>query len=199
MIKLPDKKLVTDSLFKNFSTELVEKAKMVEFRVASSQPNIPTYLCAKQPKILAETVREYLAKHKGCLKPKSALSIIQEQKDQEMHPGQQARQTRTVQNGMQRCSMQQSPTAQHKSIGLRTIDETEAEASAESELLLENAKDEVEKMKELRKELLKIPLTCSIRSLNIGLERQGSEHLQGRTMLQLFSDFIENAEQLSQE
>merc|ERR1712071_459856 len=91
MIKLPDKKLIYDQIFKNFSTELIEKAKLVEFRVASSQPNIPTYLCAKQPNVLDLTVQEYLAKHKGCLKTKSILSGIQEQKDLEMGIGEQLR------------------------------------------------------------------------------------------------------------
>merc|ERR1712071_17619 len=199
MIKLPDRKLIYDQIFKNFSTELIEKAKLVEFRVASSQPNIPTYLCAKQPNVLDLTVQEYLAKHKGCLKTKSILSGIQEQKDLEMGIGEQLRENRAVMHGVQQCNIQQNRVSVPTRIGLNTIEENEAEISSESELLFENAKNEVEKMKKLRQELLNIELPSSIRCLNVALERKGSEYLQGRTMLQLFTEFTENADRLSQE
>lgn len=201
MIKLPDRKLIYDQIFcKNFATELIEKAKLVEFRVASSQPNIPTYLCAKQPNVLNQTVQEYLAKHKGCLKTKSILSGIQEQKHLEMGIGEQLRENRAITNGVHQCSIQQNRVIRTTKIGLNTIEENEVKASSESVLLFENAKTEVEQMKKLRQELLNIELPSSIRCLNIALERKaGSEYLQGRTMLQLFTEFTENADRLSQE
>merc|ERR1711970_500500 len=104
MIKLPEKKLTYDHIFKNFSTELIENAKLIEFRVASSQPHIPTYVCAKQPVIHNETVKEYLSKNKK-LKPKSVLSGIIEQKDQEMNIGERIRENRNTARNMQNLNL----------------------------------------------------------------------------------------------
>ena len=199
-------------------------------------------LCAKQPNVLNQTVQEYLAKHKGCLKTKSILSGIQEQKHLEMGIGEQLHENRAITNGVHQCSIQQNRVIRTtwwlnvfmlenikfwgqnrwfldifdqfllffyswhfsnppcRKIGLNTIEENEVKASSESVLLFENAKTEVEQMKKLRQELLNIELPSSIRCLNIALERKaGSEYLQGRTMLQLFTEFTENADRLSQE
>merc|ERR1712173_327698 len=152
MIKLPDKKLTYDHIFKNFSTELIEQAKLIEFRVASSQPNIPTYVCAKQPVVHNETVKEYLSKNNK-LKPKSVLSGIIEQKDQEMNPGERIRENRSTVRNMENLNLRNSSNSRSVgvgvgvgTVGLKTIDDVENDTeSYRTDVSPEIAKADVEK------------------------------------------------------